>query len=488
MASLSSALNYALAGLSVSTAQSALVARNISSAGDENFTRKTAEIHTLPSGAPSVSGLRRSTDRQVLDKLLLSNSDAAEKQIMLDALARMSTLSGDPQNGQSIPAALGQLKQALRGYESNPASNALARSALEAARTVALKLNASAAEAASIRNDADSAMAEATQTINTLLAQFKVINDSIIRGQGTPDELAENLDQRDSILKLLSAEIGIRTATRPNNDVLIYAEGGAVLFEGLPRKVSFTQSTALTPGAIGNPLYIDGVAVTGAGAPMPVSGGRIAALADIRDRMAVQFSVQLDQIAAGLMQGFAEKDPGSAPLLPDVEGLFTATGTLPATTEPKAGLSSLIRINPMADPSEGGSLSLLRDGGFGGAGYVRNTQSLPGFQARLSELADALERAQPFSMADGVGANTSLISLSLQSASWVGGRYQDAQTSLDAASARQSRSNDALARITGVSIDQEMATLLDLEKSYQASSKVLGIVNSMMATLIEAVG
>ncbi len=488
MASLSSALNYALAGLTVSTAQSALVARNISSAGNENFTRKSAEIHSLPSGMPSVSGLRRSTDREVLDKLLLSTSDAAGSQLTLDALSRISALSGDPQDEQSIPAAIGQLQQSLRGYESNPANNALGRAALEAARIVALKLTSAAAEATSIRNGADTAMAEVAANINTLLAQFKVVNDSIIRGQGTPDELAENLDQRDSILKLLSAEIGIRTATRPNNDVLIYAEGGAVLFEGLPRTVSFTPAAGLSPGVAGNPLYIDGVAVTGAAAPMPVSGGKIAALAEIRDRTTVQFTKQLDQIAAGLIRSFAEKDPAVAPLLPDVEGLFMATGDLPVTSELNAGLSSRIRINPLADPGTDGSILLLRDGGFGGAAYVRNSQSLPGFQARLSELADALDKAQVFGIADGVGGNTSVKSLSLQSASWVGGRHQAAQSTLDGANARQSRAGDALARITGVNIDQEMAALLDLEKSYQASSKVLSIVNSMMATLLEAVG
>ena len=36
MATLSSALNYALAGLTVASAQSAVVSRNVSSAGDEN--------------------------------------------------------------------------------------------------------------------------------------------------------------------------------------------------------------------------------------------------------------------------------------------------------------------------------------------------------------------------------------------------------------------------------------------------------------------
>ena len=63
MATLSSALNYALSGLSVTAAQSALVSRNVSFAGDENYTRKSAEIYTLPGGAPAISNYNRSTDK-----------------------------------------------------------------------------------------------------------------------------------------------------------------------------------------------------------------------------------------------------------------------------------------------------------------------------------------------------------------------------------------------------------------------------------------
>jgi flagellar hook-associated protein 1 FlgK len=41
--------------------------------------------------------------------------------------------------------------------------------------------------------------------------------------------------------------------------------------------------------------------------------------------------------------------------------------------------------------------------------------------------------------------------------------------------------------VTGVSVDEEMAALLDLEKSYQASSKIISVVDGMLASLLEAV-
>lgn len=488
MATLSSALNYALAGLSVSAAQSAVVSRNVSSAGDENYTRKTAEIVTLPGAGPVVSQITRSSDRLLLDKLLDASSNATGQQVTMDALTRMSALTGDPQDAESVAARLGKLQDSLRSYEQNPGNATLARAALEAARGVADKLNTASAEVAALRADADRGMEASADRINSLLAQFKVANDSVVRGQGTAGELSEALDQRDAILKLLSDEIGIRTSLRPNNDVLIYAEGGAVLFETSPRSVSFAATDGLAPGSPGNDLFIDGVPVTGPGATMPASGGRISALATVRDALAPQLSLQLDQLAVGLIIGFSEADPQIPSSLPTVEGLFTGTGTLPVPGDRNDGLAGRIRINALADPERGGSVLLLRDGGLGGLDYVRNTRGEAGFQMRIGELADAIGNSRTFGTWGGLGGTTSLKDYAERSASWIEARRQDFQFSLDAATATRSRAANSLAQTTGVNIDQEMATLLDLEKSYQASSKVLATVNAMLGTLFEAVG
>jgi flagellar hook-associated protein 1 FlgK len=488
MANISSALNYALAGLSVSAAQSALVARNVNGAADENYTRKTAEIQTLPGGTPMVSAFNRSTDRQLLDKLLTSGSDAAGKQVVVDALIRMGDLAGDPDDGRSIAAGLGALQRTLRSYESDPSNPVVAQSVLEAARSLADGISSTSDEVTRIRTDSDDVMAGSVERINSLLAQFKVVNDSVVRGQGTAGELAETLDQRDSILKQLSEELSIRTTVRPNNDVLIYAEGGAVLFESSPRAVRFTATQPLVPGMTGNAVLIDGVAVTGDGAPMPLSGGKLAAHAHVRDNIAPQLSRQLDQIAAGLVRSFAEMDPALNPTLPDVEGLFTADGLpLPDASNPPAGLAARLAINALVDPRQGGSLMLLREGGFGGVSYVRNTLSQAGYQSRIAELADAIDSVQNFGQAAGIGGTVSLKSLSIQSSAWVDATRQAAQKSLDLAAAVRSRASDSLSRVTGVNIDQEMAALLDLEKSYQASSKVLATIDAMLAALLEAV-
>ncbi len=488
MATLSSALNYALSGLSVTATQSALVSRNVSYARDENYTRKTAEIYTLPGGAPAVSGYGRSMDKQLLEKFLGSASGAAGKQVTLDALGRMSATMGDPETDGSLAAMMGKLQESLRLYETNPASTTLASSALEAARALAGKLNETSEAIVAIRSDADAAMADSVDRINTLLAQFKVANDSIVRGTGSAGDLSENLDQRDRILKLLSEEIGIRTTTRPNNDILIYAEGGAVLFEGSPRAVTMQATPLFGATTAGQAVFIDGVAVTGPSAPMPASGGKLSSLAAVRDSLSLSFQNQVDEIASGLIRSFAETDQSAVPLLPDAAGLFTdPLSGIPPAGIISPGLAARIAINPLADPTQGGNPALIRDGGMGGPAYVYNQQASPSYQSRIGQLLEAFDTAIAFDAASGLAGQASLKSFAVQSAAWVEAQRQTAQSEMDVAGAIRVRANESLLRVTGVNIDQEMAALLDLEKSYQASSKVISVIDAMLATLLDAV-
>jgi flagellar hook-associated protein 1 FlgK len=47
---------------------------------------------------------------------------------------------------------------------------------------------------------------------------------------------------------------------------------------------------------------------------------------------------------------------------------------------------------------------------------------------------------------------------------------------------------EALSNDTGVNIDQEMSLLLDLEHSYEASARLMKVVDEMLSALIAAVG
>ncbi len=63
--------------------------------------------------------------------------------------------------------------------------------------------------------------------------------------------------------------------------------------------------------------------MSGPDASMTLSSGRIAGLTELRDKTALVYQNQVDEIARGLIESFTETDPsGSAA---DMQGLFIAT-------------------------------------------------------------------------------------------------------------------------------------------------------------------
>ncbi len=76
---------------------------------------------------------------------------------------------------------------------------------------------------------------------------------------------------------------------------------------------------------------------------------------------------------------------------------------------------------------------------------------------------------------------------STEAISWFEGIRQDASRSADSKNALMARTSEALSNSTGVNIDDEMALLLDLEHSYQASARMMRTVDDMLGTLMSAV-
>ena len=71
---------------------------------------------------------------------------------------------------------------------------------------------------------------------------------------------------------------------------------------------------------------------------------------------------------------------------------------------------------------------------------------------------------------------------------WLEGTRQSASDDAEYQTALLARASDALSQATGVNLDDEMSLLLELERSYQASSKLLTTVDDMLATFIAEIG
>jgi flagellar hook-associated protein 1 FlgK len=488
--SLTSVLTTAQAALATTTTQSSVVSRNIAGINDTTYSRKTANVSTTSFGSTYVSSITRAANQALFRNMLSATSDAAAQQAVSNGLDQLQQTVGQTSDEQSPAALIGNLQDALQTYSATPSDSNAAAAVVTSAQALTSALNSASRTVQEVRSQADSDMASAVGSINSLLTQFQSVNQTIVTGTRTGADVTNDLDTRDSILSQLSQYMGITTVTGSDNSTSIYTDSGVTLFNTTPRSVTFAPTSAYTAPTVGNAVYVDGVPVTGSSAVMPLQSGSLAGLANLRDTVAVTYQSQLDEVARGLIDTYAESDQtgGTQPTVP---GLFTYSGapSMPAAGV-NAGLAADITVNANVDPNQGGDVTLLRDGGIsdpGNPAYTYNTTGAAAFTGRIDQLDQALTQTSlSFDPATGIDPTDSVSGFATASVSWLEAARQNTSNQLDYKNAVVSQSTTALSSATGVNLDDEMSNMLDLEHSYEASAKLMSTVESMFTSLFQA--
>ena len=486
--SLSASLSTANSSLFVTGERTSIVSRNIANADRPFYSKKSVSVVTIPGSGVKSSQVVRAEQPVLFRKILTSSAAAATQGARLDALNFLNGTINDVELGGSPSALINSFSNALQSFSAQPHSKLAAEAAVRSARDLADGLNGASRIIQQVRNESESGIQASVDRVNSLLADFKTVNDTIVKGTIMGSDVTDYLDQRDEILANLSNEIGIRTLTRDNGDMAIYTDGGVTLFDRSPRSVEFQRTVNLTPGVPGNAVFIDGVAVTGANATMPLQSGRLVGLVEARDDISLTYQAQLDEMARVLITAFAESDQfgGGGP---DQTGLFTWPGSpgVPPAGTLISGLAGTIKVNSTVDPDLGGNAVLLRDGGINGAAYRYNGLGEASFTDRIDELIGNMSATYALDPAAKLTAGASVTGFAGSSAAWL----QEARKVADDAYAYQStllqRSYESFSNLTGVNLEEELALMLDLERSFQTSSKLVGVIDTMFTSLLQAI-
>lgn len=487
---LTSALDVARTGLSVTSGRTSVISRNIIGAGEPLASRKLAQVVTTPDGGVRIASVTRTSDKALLARMLSANSGASQQSSIVTALDRLDSTVLDPELDISPAALVGKLADAVQIYSATPHDMVAAQSAVAAAKDLVYALNSATQTVQGLRQEADAEIASAVNRLNTLLVQFDTVNSAIVDGTRAGADVTDHLDNRDRLLLSISDEVGIRTMTRSDNDMVIFTDSGVTLFETRPRAITFDPTLIYSAATAGNAVFADGVQITGAPAGMAIGAGRLAGLMAVRDEIATTYQSQLDEIARGLIEAFAESDQSAVPALPDAPGLFTYSGAaaVPPPGSIVAGLAGKITVHLSVDPAQGGDATRLRDGGMAGGAYTYNSSGEAGFTGRLRELLDRMYEQRAFDPNAQLAGSATLAGFAAGSVSWL----QEARTTAEAEAEYRTtlfeRTSEALSNATGVNLDHEMMMLLDLERSYQATSRLISAIDEMFRSLLAAVG
>jgi len=485
---LTGSMDIARASLSSQQARTTVLSRNIGNAQNPYANRKIANTVTSAGGGVRLESITRVANSVLFQKVLVSNAELAGQKEIVDALNTLSTTVTDPEQDASPAALVGKFNDALQQYSSGPQDPIRAKTVLDSATDLAKGLNEATETVQTVRRQADQDIQTSVATINTALADIQALNRQIVNGTFVGDDVSDQLDARDKLVADISQEIGIRVVNRSDNDIAIFTDSGVTLFDNTARQVSFDPTPVYDSTVAGSPVVVDGVAVTGPTATMPIGAGRLKGLTDVRDTLAVTYQTQLDEIARSLIETFAEADQSGSGL-PDATGMFSYSGSpaVPTTGTLISGLAGEISVNAAIDPSRGGELNLIRDGGINGSSYLYNSSGAGGFSSRIRELSDGLTANRAFDPAAESGSQDSVTDFASTSVGWLQEQRRTASSDLEFRQTVQERSSDSLNQLTGVNLDYEMTLLQDIERSYQATSRLISTIDSMYQSLLQAV-
>ncbi|MFD0859957.1 flagellar hook-associated protein FlgK [Roseovarius aquimarinus] len=481
--SLTSALSNAISGLAANSRAAGVVAANLANIQTDGYGRREITMTQAASGTAGgvrVAAITRHVDAAVLSDRRLADAELAHGETRAAFLRGVQESFGTPDQPGSLLARLAALEASLVTAASRPdALDRLRQVGLEAG-ALSDAFNRASQEIQEGRTRAEAQIDAAVTGLNADLAQVHELNLRIQAAQRKGADAASLLDHRQVVTDRIAAMIPVREVPREDGAVALMTPGGALLVDTGAATFSFSRANLIAPhmslenGALSG-LRLGGEEIAPSGARSPIAGGRLAALFETRDVLAVDAQRQLDALARDVIE--RTQDPGwDTTIGAGDAGLFTdAGGRLDPANE--VGLAGRLRLNAAVDPARGGDVSRLRDGlGALGPGPAGNAD-------RLHALADAL--AGPRVMASG-DLGRGAASASDHGAAFVtrlaqGVLIEERATSF--AAMRQSSLEERLLA-DGVNSDDETARLLLIEQAYAANARMIQTLDDMMETLL----
>ncbi|MCB1366722.1 MAG: flagellar hook-associated protein FlgK [Rhodobacteraceae bacterium] len=482
--SVSGSLFNAYSGLVASARMAEAVSHNVANALTPGYGRREVELTAAGlngrGAGVRIADIRRDVNAAAIADRRLAEADLDGAGSRSEALGRLEQAIGIPGEAGSLSDLVTRFETALSAAESRPDSDVRLQNVLFAARDLTNAVNRISDTTQTLRMEADHDIDVAVGMLNATLGQVAELNRDIRVQTRAGQDVNGLLDQRQVLVDQISGLVPIRVLPRDHGEIAIMTTGGASLLDGVTGELGFTGAGLITTdmslasGALSG-LTLRGKEVAIGSGTGPFAGGRLAALFDIRDRIAPATSAGIDAFARDLAERL--ETPGLDPTLPPGSaGLFTDASN-PTDPALEAGLAGRLAVNIAADPDAGGALWRLRDGlGAALPGEVGDNRLLSGFAAALAALR------VPASGAFGASAR-SLSGLAGDLAGRTGADRLQSEDRESYAAARFQQLQ-GLEADSGVDTDQEMQKLLLIENAYAANARVVSTVDEMLKTIL----
>jgi flagellar hook-associated protein 1 FlgK len=452
MSSLLTALNISTGAMQAEQGALEATANNVANVNTEGYAR---EIPGFAENPPFVLGNLTFGTGVSLEKLsgvrdsilqLRIQSETGEQGKLNSEVTSLNQVQALFAGGSNdLGAQISALFASISQLSTNPASIPLRQGVLTAASNLASTFNNTANNLSTQRSNLDLSVTNAVEQVNTLTQQIAGLNGQISALENAGQDASAFVDKRDVLINQLSGLIDV-SRIQTESGITLTTSNGTALVAG---NQNFSLSTQLDPSGVQH-IFAQGADITA-----QLNSGQLGGLLTVRDQKIPALLNGLDTLASSLGNAFNAANAAGFDLNGNQGGNIFSVPAVPGAA---AGISVAI-----SDPA---LIAASSDGSAASNGNLANLSAIHD-QATISGQTPSDYYGN---LVFGIGNDVSTATAELQSSQLVLQQLQDQRGS-----------------ISGVSLDEEAAHMVEYQRAFESSARVATTVNQMLETVMNMV-
>ena len=423
---------------------------NVLNASTPGYAKQTQTLTALPfdlaSGLPggvAAGSVVSSRNAFAEDAVRTQQSQLGYQQQVSNDLQQLQTYF-DPASKTNISATMDGFFNSFSQLSVTPNDTVSRQAVLDQAQQVATSFQTAAAGLGNASSAVDDETTTAVAAINRIAGEIAQINTERASNAATQGDAgvdaALNAD-----LEELSQYVGFKALQQPNGAVTVYVGGQTpVVMDGaaLPLQADFSTSQTIIRDHQGEDISDQ------------LQGGQLGGLLQVKNTLLPSYMSGLNTLA----QSFADQVNTTLSNGVDANGAPPATGLF--SYDPTTGPALSLSVNPLT-PDQIAAALPTAPGGNGNA-------------LAVAQLSDA-KLVNGYSFAQFYGSVSGGIGRDLSDAN------QNATTDQQLLTQAQTLRN----QVSGVSLDEEATHLISFQRAYEATSKLVTVLDNLTSTTID---
>lgn len=429
---------------------------NIANSNTVGYTRQEAVLQATPAFTPAVgpgqigtgvdvATYQRARDDYIDIQVRAQTMRQSYSQATSDGLSQVETALNEPSNS-GLQSLLGNYWASWQNVVNSPQDVPTREALAQSAASLADGFNTLSSQLSTITSQTAQSVTDTVSQVNTLGTQIAQLTQSITQAEQVGVQPNDLLDQRDNLLDQLSGIANI-SVTQGSLGSVTVSIGGATFVNGSTANTLSESGGVFTMTAAGPPVTTSTASVT---------SGKLAGLVTLRDTTLPGYQSTLDGIASALITKTNTQHALGFDLSGAAGGQFF-TGASASTIAVAPGI--------LANPS-----TIAASAVTGQAGNSANALAIADLQSTAAVGSATIDDAYS-AFVTKVGADSAAAKQTLSNATALAQTMENQRQS-----------------VSGVSINEEMARLLQYQRGFQASARALTAMDDMISQLISNTG